>query len=164
MIQKIYTFDREAFLRCGVDSLFYLYLLRNSITVFKEMFTSIQQDVDFFQTTLQTVPSLSLFSLAADNEIQQNVSTFYTTLQDKNKGDVQCIQKALQSLFVFRSSNIICYSAILSILRLSLLQYPTETLNDILIDTCFQHIRKMNIAAIPIKLVTKNMSRMSCVG
>lgn len=160
IVQKIYSLDKDAFLRCGIDTALYLCLLRNSIPLFKDIFTSIQQDSPFFQLLLQTTPNPTYFSLSSDNEIQQNLNAFYSALQDgKNRGDSHCIQNALRSLLVFRSSNIICYTAVFSILRLSYIFHPTDTLNDILTDYCFQYVRMVSFVNTPFK----NVSKKDCI-
>ena len=159
IVQKIFTLDRDSFARCGVDSILYLFILRNSVPLFKEIYSSLLKDTPFFKTLMQTIPNISLFNLSPENEIQQNVNAFYSALQDnKTRSDPQCIQNALRPLLVFRSSNIICYTAVFSILRLSFILHPTDTLNDMLIDSCFQYVRMINLMNTPFKSLSKKES------
>ena len=156
IVQKIYNLDRDSFLRCGIDSVLYLYLLRNSIPLFKEILSSIQQDNAFYQPLLQTVPNVQLYTLSVDNEVQQNLTAFFTSLQEgNNRNDLQFVQNALRNLFTFRNTKVIVYSAVFSILRLSLLMHPTDAINEVLIDYCFSYVRKSNLANSPFNLLSK---------
>lgn len=155
IVQKIFALDRDSVLRCGIDVILYLCLLRNAIPAFKELFSNLLQDSSL-QLILQTVPTLSFFSFSSENEIQQNFNAFYSTFKDgKNRGDSQSIQNALRALLQFRSSNIIWYVAVFSVLRLSLLFHPTDTLNDVLTDYCFQYTRMINPMNTPFKNLPK---------
>lgn len=155
IVQKIFALDHDSVVRCGIDAIVYLCILRNAIPAFKELFSNLLQDSSL-QLILQTVPPLSFFSFSSENEIQQNINAFYNALQDgKNRGDSQSIQNALRSLLQFRSSNIIWYTAVFSVLRLSFLLHPTDTLNDVLTDYCFQYTRMINPMNTPFKNLPK---------
>lgn len=156
VIQKIVTLDHDAVSRCGMDAILYLFLLRNIHPSFRELYASIQQDSSFYKLLLQTTPNTNFFLFSPDNEIHQNLLSFYSLMQDgKNRSDPQTLQNALHNLLIFRSSNIIPYTAVFSILHLCLLFHPTEQINDIVCDYCFQYARSINLTNSPFRMLTK---------
>lgn len=159
VIQKIVSLDRDAVARCGIDAVLYLFLLRNIHPSFRDLYASIQQDSSFYQLLLQTVPNSNYFLFSSDNEIYQNLLSFYSLMQDgKNRSGSQALQNALHNLLIFRSSNIIPYTAVFSILRLCLLFHPTEQINDVVYDYCFKYAHSINLTNSPFRMLTNKDS------
>ena len=125
LIQKIYTLDRDGFMRCGVDSLFFLHILRPYHSSIKSFYQSLIQgnhrriisflDSSFVRKLLETLPLIDHYALSPDSEIKRNVETFYAMIHDKKRFDGSMIQGLLRGLLLFKNTNIIWNSAVITV-------------------------------------------------
>lgn len=134
LIQKIFTLDRDSFQRCGVDALFYLSLLRPYVLSLKSLYQTLLQDGPYCQLLLVTCPSLENYAFSSDSEIRHNIDTFYNSLRDARRIESSGVQTRLRNLLLFKNTNMIWNSAVVTVLRLCLLQYPSEGVTDTVID------------------------------
>ncbi|KAK8821077.1 hypothetical protein WA538_005709 [Blastocystis sp. DL] len=147
LIQKIFTLDRDSFQRCGVDALFYLSLLRPYVLSLKSLYQTLLQDGPYCQLLLVTCPSLENYAFSSDSEIRHNIDTFYNSLRDARRIESSGVQTRLRNLLLFKNTNMIWNSAVVTVLRLCLLQYPSEGVTDTVIDYCIQFVRFISMPA-----------------
>ncbi|KAK8796502.1 hypothetical protein WA588_000633 [Blastocystis sp. NMH] len=147
LIQKIFTLDRDSFQRCGVDALFYLSLLRPYVLSLKSLYQTLLQDGPYCQLLLVTCPSLENYAFSSDSEIRHNIDTFYSSLRDARRIESSGVQTRLRNLLLFKNTNMIWNSAVVTVLRLCLLQYPSEGVTDTVIDYCIQFVRFISMPA-----------------
>lgn len=70
------------------------------------------------------------------------MESLYSAVNDsKTRQDSELLQNALRGLFSFRIPNILWNSAVITVLRLCLLQHPDDPANDMVIDYSFQYVR-----------------------
>ncbi|KAK8800272.1 hypothetical protein WA171_004907 [Blastocystis sp. BT1] len=147
LIQKIYTLDRDGFLRCGVDSLFFLHILRMYQPSIKSFYQLLLQDTPYVQSLLGTTASVDFYALSPESEIKRNIETFYTGIHEQKRLDGTVIQGLLHGLLIYKNSNTIWNSAVITVLRLCLLKYGSETITDTVIDYCVQYVRLITMPA-----------------
>lgn len=156
--------DHDSFLRCGVDCIsfehfvaafihfIYLFILRNYVSQINSIYLALLQGNDGgllvfvepqqVQLLLQTVPPVDFFAFSQDCEMQNNVGTFYSNVQDKKAVmDGTTLQGYLHELLSFHNANTIWNSALLTELRLCVLGHPLDGFTDMVVDYCFQYVR-----------------------
>lgn len=127
LIKKIYTLDRDGFLRCGVDTLFFLHILRVYLPSLKSFYQLLLQgfvtvlvsslDGAYVQLLLVSTASVDFYALSPDSEIKRNVETLYTGIHDQKRLDGTVIQGLLHGLLIYKNTNIIWNSAVITVVR-----------------------------------------------
>ena len=94
--------------------------LNHSINCFSKVFSngsSYSLDTPYVQSLLGTTASVDFYALSPESEIKRNIESFYTGIHEQKRLDGTVIQGLLHGLLIYKNSNTIWNSAVITVVR-----------------------------------------------